>query len=89
MPARVAQFINKTPTKKNMDFIDFKVLANAAIFSVVGIVIFILAAFVFEWVTPFKLWKEIVDNKNVAGAIVAGCAFLGLAGKTGPYCREL
>ncbi|MFN8397649.1 MAG: DUF350 domain-containing protein [Bacteroidia bacterium] len=62
-----------------MDFIDFKVLANAAVFSVVGIAIFILAAFVFEWVTPFKLWKEIVDNKNVAVAIVAGCAFLGLA----------
>ncbi|MBK9449482.1 MAG: DUF350 domain-containing protein [Bacteroidetes bacterium] len=62
-----------------MDFIDFKVLANAAVFSAVGIVIFILAAFIFEWVTPFKLWKEIVDNKNIAVAIVTAGAFLGLA----------
>ncbi|MFM2376749.1 MAG: hypothetical protein RLZZ165_1846 [Bacteroidota bacterium] len=62
-----------------MEFIDFKVLANATVFSVVGIVIFIVAAFVFEWVTPFKLWKEIVDNKNIAVAVVAGCVFLGLA----------
>jgi putative membrane protein len=62
-----------------MEFIDLKVLANATVFSVVGIVIFIVAAFVFEWVTPFKLWKEIVDNKNIAVAVVAGCVFLGLA----------
>jgi putative membrane protein len=62
-----------------MDFIDFKVLANAAIFSVVGIIIFIIAAFVFEWITPFKMWKEIVENKNVAVAITVGSAFLGLA----------
>jgi putative membrane protein len=62
-----------------MDFIDFKVLANAAIFSVVGIIIFIIAAFIFEWITPFKMWKEIVENKNVAVAITVGSAFLGLA----------
>jgi putative membrane protein len=62
-----------------MDFIDFKVLANAAVFSLVGIIIFIIAAFVFEWITPFKMWKEIVENKNVAVAITVGSAFLGLA----------
>jgi putative membrane protein len=59
--------------------IDFKILANVAAYALAGIIIFIIAAFVFEWITPFKMWHEIVENKNVAVAITAGAAFLGLA----------
>ncbi len=54
-------------------------LASVAGYSLAGLIIFIVAAFVFEWVTPFKMWHEIVENKNVAVAITAGAAFLGLA----------
>lgn len=62
-----------------MDIIDFNVLLNAVVFSVVGIIIFIVAGFIFEKITPFDLWGEIVKNKNVAVAIAVGSAFLGLA----------
>lgn len=62
-----------------MDLINWKILANVAAFALSGIIIFVIAAFVFEWITPFKMWKEIVDNKNVAVAITVGAAFLGIA----------
>ena len=62
-----------------MIHIDLNVLVNAAVFSFVGIVIFIIAGFVFEKITPFNIWDEIVKNKNVAVAIAVGAAFLGLA----------
>ncbi len=59
--------------------IDLNVLLNAVVFSVVGIVIFIIAGFIFEKITPFNIWDEVTKNKNVAVAIVVGSAFLGLA----------
>jgi putative membrane protein len=62
-----------------MDVINWKILVNVAAFALSGIIIFVIAAFVFEWITPFKMWKEIVDNKNVAVAITVGAAFLGIA----------
>lgn len=62
-----------------MEHIDFKVLLSVTAYALAGIIIFIVAAFVFEWITPFKMWKEIVENKNVAVAITVGAAFLGIA----------
>lgn len=62
-----------------MDFISLKALGSVAAYALFGIIIFVIASFVFEWITPFKMWKEIVENKNVAVAITVGAAFLGLA----------
>jgi putative membrane protein len=62
-----------------MEYIDFKVLLSVTAYAFAGIIIFIVAAFVFEWITPFKMWKEIVENKNTAVAITVGAAFLGIA----------
>jgi uncharacterized membrane protein YjfL (UPF0719 family) len=34
--------------------------------------------FVFDKLTPYALWKEIVEEKNVALAIVVGAVSIGL-----------
>lgn len=53
-------------------------LGNALIYSVLGILIFV-AAFVFiDKVTPFHLWKEIVQDKNVALAVLLGAMSIGI-----------
>jgi uncharacterized membrane protein YjfL (UPF0719 family) len=52
---------------------------NALIFSLLGYAILGVGFWVFDWLTPFKLWDEIIQNKNVALGIVTGLTALGLA----------
>jgi putative membrane protein len=45
---------------------------NAAVFAVLGITILIAAFAIVDWLTPYKLWEEIVEQKNMALAIMVG-----------------
>jgi putative membrane protein len=51
---------------------------NAAIFAVVGIVVFVLAAGALAKLAPFDVWRQIVQERNVAAAILAGAVALGV-----------
>ena len=50
----------------------------ATAFALLGIVIFILAFVVVDRVTPYSLWKEIVEEKNTALALLLGAASIGI-----------
>lgn len=52
---------------------------NSIIFSVTGIIILIITYFLIEKVTPENTWKEIVQNKNVAVAIVFAALIIGMS----------
>jgi len=60
-----------------MDIIVHNVL-NALVFALVGIVIFVLAFAVIDKVTPYHLWKEIVQEHNTALAILVGAMSIGI-----------
>ena len=53
-------------------------LLNAIIFASLGIAVFAVAVAVLLKLTPLKLWREIVEEKNVAVAIFAGAVALGI-----------
>jgi len=53
-------------------------LLNALIYALLGIVIFLLAFFIIDKMTPYHLWNEIVQDKNVALAILIGAISLGM-----------
>jgi len=53
-------------------------LANAALFAVLGIVLFAIAFVVIDMMTPYALWKEIVEGKNLALAVLVGCMSIGM-----------
>ena len=53
------------------------VIANSIIYALLGIVIFIAGFIIVDKLTPYDLWKELIDQKNVALAIVVGAATLG------------
>lgn len=53
-------------------------LLNAAIFAALGIVIFIVAFAVVDKLTPYALWKEIVEDKNLALAVLVGAMSIGM-----------
>jgi uncharacterized membrane protein YjfL (UPF0719 family) len=53
-------------------------LGNALLYSFLGIVIFVVAFFVMDNFTPYNLWKEIVEEKNMALAILIGAMSIGM-----------
>jgi putative membrane protein len=59
---------------------DFHVgnLLNALIYAILGIVIFIFCFFLLDKMTPYHLWREINEEKNVALAILIGAISLGM-----------
>ena len=54
-------------------------LVAAIVFAVLGIVTFIVAFIVVDRLTPYNLWKEIIEDQNSALAILIGFVALGLA----------
>jgi uncharacterized membrane protein YjfL (UPF0719 family) len=57
---------------------DAHALANALAYSVLGILIFAIAFVLIDKLTPYHLWKEIVEDKNVALAILIGALSIGM-----------
>ena len=53
-------------------------LLNAVVYAILGILIFVAAFFVMDRVTPYHLWKEIVEDKNIALAILLGAMSVGM-----------
>ncbi len=48
-------------------------MAMAAIYSVIGVILFAGMFFIIDKLTPGSLWKEIMEEKNTAVAILFGC----------------
>jgi uncharacterized membrane protein YjfL (UPF0719 family) len=56
---------------------EFPVL-NALVFATLGVLVFVIALAIVAKLAPFRVWKEIVEERNVAAAILAGAVALGL-----------
>ncbi len=50
----------------------------ALVFAFIGIVVFVSAFLVIDKLTPYDLWKEIVEEKNLALAILVGAKSVGI-----------
>ena len=49
--------------------------AAAVIFSLLGVVLFLVAFMIFNRMTPGSIWKELLEDQNVAvGNLMAGIA---------------
>jgi uncharacterized membrane protein YjfL (UPF0719 family) len=51
---------------------------NAAIFAVLGLLIFLVAFVLVDKMTPYHLWNEIVHEHNTALAILVGAMSIGM-----------
>lgn len=54
-------------------------LVAAAVFALLGIVLFIAAFFLFDRLTPGLLWKEVIEEHNTALAVLIGAVAIGLS----------
>ncbi len=57
---------------------NFWLLINSLIYSVLGLVVFCLGFYIIDRFTPYDLWNELVKEKNLALAIVVGAVSIGL-----------
>jgi len=53
-------------------------VAGSLLYSIIGIVVFCTAFIVVDKLTPYDLWKELVEKQNTALALVVAGVGLGL-----------
>lgn len=58
--------------------INLSYVVNAIVFSFIGIFIFWVSFRLIDRLTPYLLWKEIIEEHNIALAIIVGAVSLGI-----------
>ena len=63
-----------------LDWLKPSVIFGSIFYAFIGVLILWVCFLVFDKVTPYRLWDELVERKNVALAIVVGsmCIAIGL-----------
>ena len=54
------------------------VIANSILYAFLGVIIFCVAFSLVDRLTPYNLWKELVEKQTTAVAIVVGFTALGI-----------
>jgi len=61
-----------------MNLVPLGNIVSALVFAFIGMLIFVIAFIVMDKMTPYHLWKEIVQEHNMALAILVGAMSLGI-----------
>ncbi|MFT3805115.1 MAG: DUF350 domain-containing protein [Burkholderiaceae bacterium] len=62
-----------------MEWLKPEVLVASLVYSLLGVVVFWVSFLVIDRLTPYDLWKQLVEERNIALAIVIGAMCLGVA----------
>jgi putative membrane protein len=62
-----------------VDWFKPAVLIGSLVYSLLGVLAFWICFLIIDKVTPYDLWNEIVEKKNMALALVVGAMCLGIA----------
>lgn len=62
-----------------MEYLSLKALIASVVYSLVGIGILVLCFYVIDKLTPTMLWKEIVQEHNMALALIIAAFILAVA----------
>jgi putative membrane protein len=54
-------------------------IVAAILFAVLGVATFVASFWIVDRLTPYDLWREVIEEQNVAVAILMGLIGLGLA----------
>jgi uncharacterized membrane protein YjfL (UPF0719 family) len=54
------------------------VVLGSILYALIGVGIFWLSFVVIDKITPYKLWEEIIEKRNVALAIVVGATAISI-----------
>jgi uncharacterized membrane protein YjfL (UPF0719 family) len=56
-----------------------EVFLGSILYALIGVVVFWISFVIIDKITPYHLWTEIVEKKNVALALVVAAMCLGIA----------
>jgi putative membrane protein len=62
-----------------MEYLNIKAIVASILYSLIGILILVISFVTIEKLAPEHLWKKIVDEQNVALAIMAAGFMLAVA----------
>ena len=63
-----------------MDFaLLIKNAVSSLLFAGVGFIVFVVGFYSFDKLTPYHLWTELSEHRNVAVAIVVGAVSVGIS----------
>lgn len=62
-----------------MEFFETKYILASVVYAFLGILILVISFVIIEKLTPENLWKEIVQKKNTALAMIASAYILAVA----------
>ena len=54
------------------------VFFGSILYAVIGVLVFWISFVILDKVTPYRLWEEICEKKNLALAIVVGAMFIAI-----------
>jgi uncharacterized membrane protein YjfL (UPF0719 family) len=63
----------------NLEWLKPGAFFGSILYAFIGIVVFWLSFMVIDKLTPYDLWKELVEKQNMALAVVVGAMALGLS----------
>ncbi len=61
------------------ELIQMKYVIASILYSFIGIAILFVSFWIIEKVTPENLWKELIEKKNMAIAVVAAAFMIAIA----------
>ena len=62
----------------DVDLLKPGVMLASIIYAVIGVVVLWVSFAIIDKLTPYKLWDEIVEKKNLALAVVVGAMFIAI-----------
>ena len=54
------------------------IVLGSILYAFIGVAVLWLSFVIIDKITPYKLWEELVEKKNVALAIVVGAMFIAI-----------
>lgn len=54
------------------------VVLGSVLYALIGVLVFWISFVIIDRLTPYKLWEEIVEHKNLALAIVVAAMFIAI-----------
>ncbi len=61
-----------------MEWLKPAVIIGSVLYALIGVVIFWISFVIVDKLTPYNLWEEIVEKKNMALAIVVGATAIAI-----------
>lgn len=61
-----------------MEMLKPAVVLASVLYAVIGVVVLWVSFVIIDKLTPYKLWEEIVEKKNLALAVVVGAMFIAI-----------